>query len=260
MSVATPVPQRAPAPRAPASRGSTRLGWGDLAVVGAIVGLAIVFSTGEVLPATSSHQAELRGWLAARAAGVVALLLLTLEVAFGLVLSHPTNKSTWKLSKLLFPWHEHLWVFTLAFVTVHGILLAIDRFANVGWSGALVPGLSQYRTVPVAIGTIALYALLLTGLTARVTKLLPPGWWLKLHRLSLVVLALGWVHGVLSGTDTPVLGAVYGGILAVILGAATYRYWIVRSARPTFASSLEPSPTVGAPPGRVAPRLTEERP
>lgn len=170
--------------------------------------------------------------------GIVALILLTFEVALGLVLSHPTNKSTWKLSKRLFPWHEHLWVFTLAFVVVHGVMLAIDRFANVGWAGALVPGLSQYRTVPVAIGTIALYALIVTGLTARVTKLLPSGWWLKLHRLSLVVLAMAWAHGILAGTDTPMLGAVYGATFMAVLLAAFYRYWVVRQARVTFSSSL----------------------
>lgn len=237
---ASPAANAAAAATRRVSQGSARLSSGTLVALGAVVGLAIVFATGEVLPATSSHQAELRGWLAARAAGIVALLLLTLEVSLGLILSHPTNKSTWKLSKRLFPWHEHLWVFTLSFVGVHGVLLAVDRFANVGWLGAFVPGLSQYRTVPVALGSISLYALLITGLSARNTKLLPAGWWLKLHRLSIVVLAVSWAHGILSGTDTPVLGAVYGATFAVVVAAAAYRYWIVRSARPTFASSLEP--------------------
>jgi DMSO/TMAO reductase YedYZ heme-binding membrane subunit len=83
-----------------------------------------------------------------------------------------------------------------------------------------------------------MYALLITGLTARVTRLLPSGWWLKLHRLSLVVLALAWAHGILAGTDTPAAGAIYGATFAAVLAAAAYRYWVVRSARPTFASSL----------------------
>ena len=48
-----------------------------------------------------------------------AFLLLTFQVALGLVLSHPTNKSTWKLSKRIFPWHDHIWVFVLAFLLVH---------------------------------------------------------------------------------------------------------------------------------------------
>ena len=86
---------------------------------------------------------------------------------------------------------------------------------------------------------LRLYALLITGLTARVTKLLPPGWGLKLHRLSLGVLALGWAHGILAGTDTFDAALVYGGSFACVGLAAIYRYWIVRSGRPTFATSLQ---------------------
>jgi DMSO/TMAO reductase YedYZ heme-binding membrane subunit len=226
-----------PAPtRAPAAGG--RLGGGTLVAIGALAGILIVFATDQVLPGSSDHQAELRGWLAARAAGFMSLILLTFQVVLGLILSHPTNKSTWKLSKLLFPWHEHAWVFTIAFGAVHVVAIIVDRFANVGLLGTFVPGLSEFRTWPVALGTLAMYALLITGLTARFTRLLPSGWWLKLHRLSLVVLALAWAHGILSGTDTPAAGGIYGGTLAAVLAAAAYRYWVVRSARPTFASSL----------------------
>jgi DMSO/TMAO reductase YedYZ heme-binding membrane subunit len=215
-----------------------RLSGAMLTVLAAIAGLAIIFTTDQVLPATSEHQAQLRLWLGSRAAGFMALILLSFQVVVGLVLSHPTNKSTWRLSRLLFPWHEHAWVFTIAFVVVHVVSIATDRFANVGWLGTVVPGLSEYRTVPVALGTLALYALLITGLTARMTRLLPAGWWLKLHRLSLGVLALAWAHGMLAGTDTFDAAALYGATFVAVGLAAAYRYWIVRSGRPTFATSL----------------------
>ena len=232
------VRARQPAVATPRASGSSRLGGGALVALLAITGLALVVATDQVLPATSEHQAEIRVWLASRAAGIVALVLLTFQVVLGLVLSHPTNKSTWRLSKRIFPWHEHAWVFTLAFLGAHVVSIAADRFANVGWLGAMVPGLSEYRTVPVAIGSLALYALLVTGITARVTRLLPSGWWLKLHRLSLVVLALAWTHGILAGTDTIDLLVLYAGSLAAVAVAAAYRYWIVRAGRPTFATSL----------------------
>lgn len=222
----------------PAQR-STRLSGAALTVLAAAAGLVLVFTTDQVLPATSEHQAQLRQWLGSRAAGFMALILLAVEVVLGLVLSHPTNKSTWRLSKRLFPWHEHTWVFTIAFVVVHVVSIATDRFAKVGWLGAVVPGMSEYRSVPVAIGTLALYALLITGLTARLTRLLPAGWWLKLHRLSLGVLGLAWAHGMLAGTDTFDAIAVYGGTFGAVAIAAAYRYWIVRAGRPTFATSLQ---------------------
>ena len=223
----------------PRSGPAGRLAAGPFLAVAAAVGLVIVGATDQILPATSAHQAELRIWLASRAAGFTALGLLTVQIALGLVLSHPTNKSTWKLSKRLFPWHENAWIFVLAFLAAHIVSLVADPYAGVGVLGAFVPGLSEYRSTPVALGTLALWALLLTGVTARYTRLLPAGAWLSIHRLSLVVFVLAWMHGLLAGSDSMALLAFYLVTGGVVLAAGAYRYWVSRAARPTFATSLE---------------------
>ncbi len=101
----------------------------------------------------------------------------------------------------MFPWHEMVTVFTGAFIALHVALLAVDPYANVGVIGAFVPGYSAYRPVAVALGSIALYALIFTAVTAKWTRLLPSGWWLKVHRFAAVVFLLTWMHAVLSGTD-----------------------------------------------------------
>lgn len=207
-------------------------------VLAALVGIVAVYATDQVVPATSAHQADLRIWLAARAAGFVTLGLLTFQVGLGLVLSHPTNKTTWRLSKLLFPWHENAWVFVMSFLALHVLTLIADPYAGVGLAGAFFPGLSSYRSAPVALGTIALYGLLLTGLSARYTKLLPKGIWLRVHRFSILILAASWMHGLLAGTDSLALSSVYGASFMVVVGATAYRYWVSRSGRPTFSTSL----------------------
>jgi hypothetical protein len=46
-------------------------------VLGAALGILIVFATDQVLPETSAYQAQMRFWLAARATGITAYLLLT---------------------------------------------------------------------------------------------------------------------------------------------------------------------------------------
>ena len=215
-----------------------RLSGRTFILLGVAAGIAAVYATGQVTPATSAHQAELRVWLAARAAGFITLGLLTLQVVLGLVLSHPTNKATWKLSRQLFPWHANIWIFVVSFLVLHVAAIVNDPYAGVGIGGALLPGLSSYRTVPVAIGVIALYALLVTGLTARYTKLLPRGAWLLLHRFSLIVLSLAWAHGVLSGTDSVAMAAIYGASFVLVVLATAYRYWVARSGRPTFSTEL----------------------
>jgi hypothetical protein len=214
------------------------------------VGLVVVLATDQIVPATSEYQAQMRIWLAARATGLVAYTLLTLLVSLGLVLSHPVNKSTWRLSRVFFPWHENLLVFVVSFIVVHVVTLVIDPYAGVGIDGALIPGLSSYRSVPVALGTLGLYALLISGLTARYTRLLPAGWWLVLHRFSIVAWGLGWVHGILAGTDTDAfrMGYVASGLL--VLAATAYRYWVGKQRKPSFASSLDlPDATWESPAG-----------
>ena len=111
------------------------------------------------------------------------------------------------------------------------LALVLDPYAGVGLGGAFIPGLSEYRNVPVALGTLALYAFLVTTLTARYTRLLPPGMWLVLHRFAMVVLALAWAHGVLAGSDSGALEPLYISTGLVVLVAAVYRYWIIRQRR-----------------------------
>jgi hypothetical protein len=206
-----------------------RLKGSTLVIIGALVGLALVYLTGQIAPAATAYQAQLRIWLAARASGIVALLLLTVQVELGLLLSHPTNQTTWRLSRLVFPWHENLFVFIVAFVVAHVVSIVLDPYAGVGLGGALIPGLSAYRTVPVALGSLGLYALLITGLTARYTQRLPAGWWLQIHRLSFLVLALVWLHGMEAGTDALALRPLYVAIAVLVGFGAAYRYWVVRA-------------------------------
>jgi len=215
-----------------------------------MLGIVVIVATDQIVPATSQYQAQMRTWLVARASGLCSYLLLTVLVALGLILSHPVNQSTWKLSKRLFPWHENLFVFVLAFLGAHIVSLILDPYAGVGIDGALIPGLSSYRSVPVALGTLGLYALIVTGLTARYTKLLPTGWWLRLHRFSLIAWALAWVHAILAGTDTDAFRWFYVGSGLLVVLAAAYRYWVSKKRRPTFATSL---PQAGPPAGRPDP-------
>jgi predicted ferric reductase len=234
-------------------------------VLGAALGLVVVVATDQVVPATSPYQAQMRLWLAGRATGIVAYLLLTALVTLGLVLSHPTNQSTWKLSKRLFPWHENLFVFVVAFLAAHVVSLVLDPYAGVGVGGALVPGLSEYRSAPVALGTLGLYAALVSGISARWTKLLPAGLWLKLHRFALVAWAMGWLHGLTAGTDAVPLVSLYAATGTLVLGAGAYRYWVSKKARPTFATSLADAGMPAAarlrttnPPATSIARTTEE--
>jgi hypothetical protein len=221
-----------------------RLSTGVLVILGAIAALAAIAVTDRVLPAADPRTAELRPWIAARALGVTSYLLLGLEVALGLVLSHPRNAERWHRTPQVFPWHQLVTVFVGAFLVLHVALLAIDPYAQVGIAGALLPGFSTYRPLPVAIGVIALYALIVTAVTATWTRLLPAGWWLRIHRLAAVAFLLVWVHAVLAGTDGGALTPLYLATGIPVLAGIAHRWWSVRSRRrPTSVPSPVGGPT-----------------
>ena len=128
----------------------------------------------------------------------------------------------------------------MAFLIAHIVSLVVDPKAGVSVAGAFIPGLSEYRSSPVAIGTLALYAFLVTAVTraldeapaARRRGCRSTGW-----RWSIWVMA--WMHGVLAGTDTGALGPMYVGAGLLVVGAGAYRYWASRKKKPTFSTSRQ---------------------
>jgi hypothetical protein len=232
---ASPCPPSRPCdPAASRGRALMRVGIATLIVIGAVAALIALGVTDHILPATDPKLISVRPWVAARALGVTAYLLLAIQVAAGLLLSHPRN-TEWRKTKQVFPWHEMLTVFVWAFLTLHIVLLAIDPYAGVGVMGALVPGFSGYRPIPVAIGSVALYALIFTAATAKFTRLLPSGWWLKFHRFAIVVFLMTWVHALLAGTDGGALAPMYIATGLPILGGVAHRWWTAK-ARPQRAA------------------------
>ena len=220
-----------------------RLSPTTLVILCAVAALVAIGVTDQILPAADPRTAELRPWVAARALGVTAYLLLFLEVGLGLVLSHPRNTTEWRKTKQVFPWHEMLTVFTGAFLILHIALLAIDPFANVGIVGALVPGFATFRPVAVGLGTVALYALIFTAATAKWTRLLPSGWWLKVHRFAAVTFLLTWAHAVLAGTDGGALTPLYLVTGLAILAGVAHRWWTARGRPQRVEPVAGPSET-----------------
>ncbi|MDA8345374.1 MAG: hypothetical protein M0Z66_07810 [Thermaerobacter sp.] len=187
--------------------------------------LALLVLTVRAVPATPYYERFLP-WIVARGVGLTALVLLTVLVSLGILLSHPLNRSVWRQTKELLVWHRYLWTFVIALIAVHVVAILLDRYAHVSLFGALVPGLSGYRALPVALGTISLYALLLTAASAAYAKLLPAGLWLGIHRWGALVFALSWAHALLTGTDSLALRPFYLFLLAVVAVSAAVRYWM----------------------------------
>lgn len=193
--------------------------------VAAIVGCLVAGRLLGTWAAPALHDRMLP-WSLGRGLGLAGLLSLTALVASGLWLRHPWRRDSRRVPPAAqLRIHATLAGATAALVAGHVVSLALDRYAGVGWTGALVPGRSVYRPLGVGLGTAALYLGLLVGGAAALAGRVGIGRrWLPVHRLSAGTFALVWAHGLLAGSDDAALRGVYvgGGLLIAVLASTRW--------------------------------------
>jgi methionine sulfoxide reductase heme-binding subunit len=144
--------------------------------------------------------AEYGWWLAGRASGVVALVLITISVAIGLTMASKLVRAR-GVGPVLAKVHEHTALAGLIAIAVHGITLLGDRWLNPGVEGILVPFTIDYEPFFVGLGIIGGYLAALLGLTFYMRRRIGPRLWRKAHRATVLVWALGIAHTAGAGTD-----------------------------------------------------------
>jgi Ferric reductase like transmembrane component len=164
-------------------------------------------------------------WVLGRAAGVASYVLLLLLVITGLVLSHPWARHLHLPSpRTRLTIHATLSLFTMVFVVLHLVALALDPWAKVGWIGALLPMASEYRPVAVSLGVLALWAGIITGVTARFAGRFAARYWWPIHKVAAALLLLVWAHSVFAGSDVAALTTFYIATGLFVLALAVTRY------------------------------------
>jgi sulfoxide reductase heme-binding subunit YedZ len=138
-------------------------------------------------------------WLASRAAGVVAYLLLSLSVAGGLVMA--MRLAPVGLRTALRQAHERIALLALAFVAAHGLVLLGDTYLKPSLTDLLVPFQMSYRPLATGLGILAAYGAAALALTFYVRKRLGSKRWRKAHRAIPVFWAMAAVHVLGAGTD-----------------------------------------------------------
>ena len=188
---------------------------------GALVGLAVARVASD----------KMAPWILGRASGVCAYLLLVALVLFGISLSHPGRAGRGRSAMLRMRAHVVLALLTFAFLVLHVVVLATDKYAGVGWWGAALPMGAHYRPVPVMFGIVGAWLVVLAGASAALAGRLPRRAWWPLHKIAALTFVCVWIHSFFAGSDTPALFAVYVGSGLLVLGAALGRY-ASRRARP----------------------------
>lgn len=197
---------------------------------------------------TAPDPAAHAWWLASRASGITAFLLVSCSVLIGLAMATKILRGRVR-PPVLVKLHEHLALAGLVAIAVHAITLLGDAWLNPGPAGLLVPFAIDHEPLFTGLGTIAAYLAALLGLSYYVRRRLGTRRWRSLHRLTLLVYVLGVAHTLGAGTDasTPWLRAILLVTGAPILFLALLR-WLPEFA-PDAATRPAPATRRVGPPG-----------
>ncbi len=163
-------------------------------------------------------------WYAARAAGIVAYLLLTSVVAIGVGLAGRMNGKSWP-SFAVAEVHRFGGLLVGTFIGIHVLTIAIDSYMRFSLAQLAVPFTSSYRPVWVALGIVAAELLLALAIANRLRRTLRYRWWKRTHYLNFAVWAAATLHGIGSGTDRGALWmtAIYAASVALVLALIAVR-------------------------------------
>jgi len=148
---------------------------------------------------TGASLAGHEWWLASRAAGVCAMLLVSASVGLGLATAARLFPP--RMRRAVLAVHQQTALAALMSIVAHGVLLLPDRWLHPGPAGIAVPFAIGYRPAATALGIVAGYLAALLGLSFYARRRIGPRLWRRLHMATLAVYVMAMVHVVTAGTD-----------------------------------------------------------
>jgi methionine sulfoxide reductase heme-binding subunit len=179
-------------------------------------------------------------WYTARAAGVVAYVLISFAVVLGTTMAGKKTLKRWPKFALE-DVHRFTGLLVGAFVTIHVATIAVDSWLPFSVASIAIPLLSRYRPIWVALGIVAAELLVALAVSNHYRRRLPYRTWRRLHYLNLAVWVAATLHGIGSGTDrsSPWLLVIYAVAVASVTTAVTVRLLRLRTTpvRPVLAGA-----------------------
>jgi sulfoxide reductase heme-binding subunit YedZ len=166
-------------------------------------------------------------WYAARAAGVVAYLLVSAAVALGLALAGKERFDRWPRFAVE-DVHRFAGVLAGTFIAMHVFWLAVDSQSHLGGvRGLVIPFASNYRPFWTGLGIVAAELLLALAVTNHYRKRISYSLWRRLHYLNFAVWIGATAHGLGAGSDSGSTAflLMYAFTAGLIGALALRRYW-----------------------------------
>jgi hypothetical protein len=166
-------------------------------------------------------------WYVARAAGIVAYILIFLIVVLG------TGMTTGYIYNYINPvksWliHKYLSLALGLTLLTHIVSLLFDKFINFNLLDVLIPFASSYKPIFLSLGILGFYLLLVIIFTSVWFRLKYKRAWRFVHYFTYALFIASLIHGLLIGTDSTAIWMqiIYVSTGLIFLGLVIYRFSI----------------------------------
>jgi methionine sulfoxide reductase heme-binding subunit len=139
-------------------------------------------------------------WYLTRSTGAVALVLLTLTVALGVVDVRRYASARWPRF-VIDGLHRNLALVTLVFLVLHILTSVLDSFAPIGLIDAVIPFVGSYRPFWLGLGAVSFDLLLAVTITSLARRRVGYRTWRAVHWLSYASWPVALLHGFGTGSD-----------------------------------------------------------
>jgi sulfoxide reductase heme-binding subunit YedZ len=137
-------------------------------------------------------------WITSRSAGFAAMVLASVAVSMGLLMSTKLLKGR---AADLRTTHEALSLATMAAIVVHAVSLLGDSYLKASVLDISIPFASSYKTGWTTAGIVAGWALIALGVSYYFRAKIGVARWRMLHRWTAAAWLLGLVHSLGEGSD-----------------------------------------------------------
>ena len=139
-------------------------------------------------------------WYLTWASGLVALVLLTATMVLGVVTANRVVTARWP-GFALQDVHRRISGVALTFLAMHVLTSVLDTYVHIGWAAVVIPFVSSYQPLWVALGTVGLDLLIAVGVTSLLRARIGARAWRAVHWLAYVSWPVAVGHAFGMGTD-----------------------------------------------------------
>jgi sulfoxide reductase heme-binding subunit YedZ len=177
-------------------------------------------------------------WITSRAAGFAALVLASLAVSLGLLMSTKLIKG--KTIELRAT-HEILSLSVIVAVVVHAAALLGDKYLHPSLADITIPFVSSYKSIWTTLGIVSGWSLIVLGVSYYARRTIGAVRWRKLHRFTALAWLAGLVHALGEGTDA---GQIWFLAMVAIVAIPALVLLATRLLRGGSAAPAKPSAAI----------------